>query len=169
MAQTPNLQIGYGAILPVVTPVTRVQSLSMLKSLQIGLPLACLGAAIALSPAVAQTSLPTVDRHGDYQRRTSHSQWVVVDPDPNGLNCRWSSAMPADWYSPAAPLPAFTILDWPVVRRFRQGTVLTANTTPAGFATVTDTRGKPWLKVSIGPNDQICLVRANAQFIRPVR
>ena len=55
------------------------------------------------------------------------------------------------------------------MRRFKQGTILTSNITPAGFAGIMDTRRKPWLKVSIGPEEQICLVRANAQFIRPVR
>ncbi|QEQ00557.1 hypothetical protein RHP47_03630 [Thermosynechococcus sp. QKsg1] len=56
---------------------------------------------------------------------------------------------------------------WPVVRRFPTGTVLRANITPAGFATITDSRGLPWLKVSIGDEDRICLVRANRRFIRP--
>lgn len=117
--------------------------------------------------AIAQTSLPQSDRNGDY-RRSGHSTWVVVDPDANGLNCRWSRQMPREWYSPGARLPRMDVVNWPVVRRFRTGTVLTANLTPAGFEIMYDNRNLPWLKVSIGSNDQICLVRANRQFVRPV-
>ncbi|MDR5639202.1 MULTISPECIES: hypothetical protein [unclassified Thermosynechococcus] len=56
---------------------------------------------------------------------------------------------------------------WPVVHRFPTGTVLRANITPAGFATITDSRGLPWFKVSIGEENHICLVRANHRLIRP--
>ncbi|MBD1910907.1 MULTISPECIES: hypothetical protein [unclassified Leptolyngbya] len=117
--------------------------------------------------AAQQARLPQPNANGDYTARTSHSSWQVVDPDPNGLNCRWSSQMPAEWYAPDARLPRRDVVNWGVVRRFATGTVLTANTTPAGFATMTDSRGLPWLKVSIGNNDQICLVRANSRFVRP--
>ena len=116
----------------------------------------------------AQTALPQSDRNGDYSGRTSHRNWVVVDADASGLNCRWSSQMPRDWFAPDVRLPALNVVNWGVVRQFRTGTILTSNTTPAGFATLTDSRGLPWLKVSIGRNEQICLVRANRQFIRPV-
>ncbi|HIK55676.1 MAG TPA: hypothetical protein IGS37_11000 [Synechococcales cyanobacterium M55_K2018_004] len=134
--------------------------------------LTILGAiAQTITPGVtlAQTPLPRANANGDYLQRTSHPTWVVVDPDPNGLNCRWSRQMPVEWYSPSAQLPRMDVVNWPVVRQFRSGTLLRANTTPAGFATMADTRGLPWLKVSIGPNDQICLVRANRRFIRPVQ
>jgi len=122
--------------------------------------------------AFAQSELPTADRKGDYSRNTSHTKWIVVDSDPNGLNCRWSPNMPDDWYSPSASWPKLNISQWPVVRRFKKNSSsrkLTANITPAGFATIRDDSGKPWLKVNIGPNDQICLVRANESFIRPVK
>lgn len=122
-----------------------------------------------MAPAYAQPAFPQPNPDGDYARRTSHSHWQVVDPDPNGLNCRWSDAMPDEWYAPDAVLPPLEVLNWPIVQRFPAGTVLTANTTPAGFATMVDTRNKPWLKVSLGPHDQICLVRANRQFVRPIR
>lgn len=111
---------------------------------------------------------PTANANGDYAQRTSHRRWLVVDPDPRGLNCRWSRSMPLDWYAPHAQLPQMNVLQWQIVRRFPSNTVLTANTTPAGFATISDDRGFPWLKVSIGPEEQICLVRANRRYIRPI-
>jgi hypothetical protein len=126
--------------------------------------------ALCLIPTLAVAApLPRPNSVGDYAQRTSHQSWVVVDPDPNGVNCRWSKAMPENWYAPDAKYPPLTIGQWAIVKRFRRNTILTANLTPAGFATMTDTLNKPWLKVSMGENDQICLVRANSKFIRPVR
>jgi hypothetical protein len=123
-----------------------------------------------LMPTIALAApLPRPNSTGDYIGRTSHQSWVVVDPDPDGVNCRWSKAMPAEWYAPDAKLPPLTIGQWAIVKRFRRNTVLKANLTPAGFATITDTLKKPWLKVDIGENDRICFVRANARYIRPVQ
>lgn len=122
--------------------------------------------------ATAQEDLPTADRNGDYSGRTSHKKWIVVDPDPDGVGCRWSEEMPENWYAPDANRPPLNISDWPVVRRFQKNAPsqnLTANLAPAGFATLTDRSGNPWLKVSIGPNDLICLVRANVKYVQPVR
>ena len=133
-------------------------------------PLVLLGslliAPLTASIANAQTALPQPNSDGDYTDR-GQIRWQVVDPDPNGLNCRWSASNPREWYSPAANFP-MNVTQWAAVRRFPAGTVLTANTTPAGFALMFDTRNKPWVKVSIGSNDEICLVRANRQFIRPI-
>lgn len=126
---------------------------------------------VLFSRVIAQAQelpLPKADANGNYMGNVGHYTWVVVDPDPNGLNCRWSNLMPADWYSPTGMRPIMTVKDWPVARRFRSGSILNANGTPAGFAVIYDDRGLPWLKVSIGANDQICLVRANTQFIRPI-
>jgi hypothetical protein len=125
---------------------------------------------LSLIPAVAQAApdLPKPNPMGDYATRTGHRFWIVVDPDPRGLNCRWSPAMPANWYDPAAILPPANIGQWPIVRRFKKATILTSNTAPAGFALMYDLNNKPWLKVKVGSKEQICLVRANSQFIRPV-
>ena len=117
--------------------------------------------------ASAVAELPKANASGDYAGRTSHRFWVVVDPDPKGVNCRWSSAMPANWYEPGAKLPLTNIDQWSIVRSFKRNSVLKANITPAGFALLYDTRNKPWLKVSLGTKDQICLVRANSKFIQP--
>jgi hypothetical protein len=121
---------------------------------------------------LASEGLPKAGSNGDYSGKTSHQKWIVVDPDPEGVNCRWSEAMPTSWYAPDTKLPALTISQWPVVRRFTKDTSsqnLTANTTPAGFVTINDESGKPWLKVNIGSNDRICLVRANSKYVQPVR
>ena len=121
---------------------------------------------------LASEGLPKADSNGDYSGRTSHKNWIVVDPDPEGVNCRWSETMPTSWYAPDTKLPALTISQWSVVRRFIKDTSsqnLTANAAPAGFVTINDESGKPWLKVSIGSNDRICLVRANSKYVQPVR
>ncbi|MGI0487982.1 hypothetical protein ACN4EK_21290 [Pantanalinema rosaneae CENA516] len=123
---------------------------------------------LAPTPVLAQ-SVPVADSTGDFSRRTSHEKWIVVDDDANGLNCRWSSAMPTEWYAPDAKYPRMNVREWSVVRRFPYNTVLVANMTPAGMVTLLDESNKPWLKVTIGDNDQICLVRANSSFIRPLR
>lgn len=123
---------------------------------------------IAIAPTVlAQMPVPQPNAQGDYPR-TSHLLWTVVDADPNGLNCRWSEEISDPWYSPGARFGDFNIADWAIVRRFWSGTVLNANRTPAGFTYIYDDRGFPWLKVSLGDRDEICLVRANQQFVVPV-
>lgn len=121
------------------------------------------------SPVASSASqlLPTADANGDYSR-TDYPIWRVVDADPGGLNCRWSTAMPADWYAPSIRLPDQNFGQWQVVRQFSEGTTLTANLTPAGFAILYDGQQKPWLKVSIGENEQICLVRANSAYVQPI-
>lgn len=123
---------------------------------------------IAISTtATAQMPVPRPNADGDYPR-TSHKLWKIVDTDPNGLNCRWSEEMPDVWYSPAAQFTDLNIQDWTIVRRFHSDMVLTANTTPAGFTYIYDDRHLPWLKVSLGDNDEICLVRANQRFVVPI-
>ncbi|GAB4386813.1 MAG: hypothetical protein Kow00121_54180 [Elainellaceae cyanobacterium] len=121
------------------------------------------------SPIASPPTEPLLaaDPNGDYGR-TDHQVWQVVDSDPNGLNCRWSASMPTDWYSPDAQFPNQNFGQWQVVRQFPEGTTLTANLAPAGFALLYDDQQKPWLKVSIGENEQICLVRANAAYVRPI-
>jgi len=118
--------------------------------------------------APAAEPLPRVDADGNYLR-TSHRRWVVVDPDPAGLNCRWSADVPDEWYSPAAEFPRKNINEWPVVQQFSTDTELLANLTPAGFATLYDENENPWLKVSLDEFDTICLVRAHQEYVQPVR
>lgn len=128
------------------------------------------GGLLSLIPTVvlAASNLPKPNAMGDYATRTSHRFWVVVDPDPQGVNCRWSANMPANWYDPGANLPSLTFDQWDVVRRFKRNSVLISNTTPAGFALMFDESNKPWLKVRTGTKEQICLVRANSKYIQPI-
>jgi len=79
--------------------------------------------------------------------------------------------MPDNWGDPGAVFPRMNIQQWPVVRRFPPGTLLAANIEPVGITTLRDEEGNNWLKVII-PNinrdpHQICLVRANVNFVRP--
>ncbi|MDY6939394.1 MAG: hypothetical protein SWY16_17215 [Cyanobacteriota bacterium] len=132
------------------------------------LTLTALLVSTAIAPVALAESAPVqYDANGDYLS-TDHLYWTVTDPDENGLNCRWSEDMPEAWYAPDAQFPLMNVREWEVVRSFDYGTVLMANRTPAGFVTLNDDRGLPWLKVSIGDNDEICLARANRDFIRPL-
>jgi hypothetical protein len=122
----------------------------------------------ALAPVTPKTfPIATPNSSIDYGGKTNRENWIVTDPDPKGLNCRWSTAMPKDWVNPSAKFPRLNIQEWAVVRQFPQNTELKANNSPAGLITIADENGQPWLKVSLGENDQICLVRANSQFVKP--
>lgn len=125
-----------------------------------------LAIAVCLLPAMAQAAtLPSPDGEGDYPQRTTHRYWVVVDPA--GVNCRWSEDAPKSWYAPDASFPQMDVENWQVVKQFQRNQALLANLAPAGFAMLGDDNSKPWLKVSLGTNESICLVRANSKFIRP--
>ncbi|MFB2836578.1 hypothetical protein [Floridanema evergladense] len=57
-------------------------------------------ASLALIPAIAlaQEERPRANRNGDFTinvpANSLHVNWVVVDSDPRGLNCRWSPQLP---------------------------------------------------------------------------
>lgn len=141
-----------------------------MKLVQISLLTLALVSAFIPAIALAQpTDLPTPNGDGDYRGNISYRTWITMDTDPNGLNCRWSSEMPEDWVDPRAVYPRRNIIEWTVIRRFTQNTLLVANNDPAGFVILRDEDNKPWLKVQIGSSNQICLVRANSNFIRPFR
>jgi hypothetical protein len=123
--------------------------------------------AVAEIPTAQSRPTPQLNQAGDYSR-TGHLRWIVVDSDTQGVNCRWSESMPSNWFSPSAHLPPMNVRQWGVVRQFSPNTVLTADQTPAGFVLIYDDRNLPWLKISIGDNDRICLVRANQRYIRPI-
>lgn len=114
--------------------------------------------------------IPKADKNGDYIIR-GYSYWQVVDEDPAGLNGRLSKDHPFLWYSPGCQYKKDKIYNWSVIRRFKKGTILPADLSPAGFCISMDDRGKPWVRVSIDtePGGIICYVRANSKFIRPVK
>lgn len=111
---------------------------------------------------------PQPDREGEFLGNIGHQFWTVVDPDLEGLSCRWSSEVPEEGATPNAVQPDRDFQNWPVVRTFDYGTVLSASGNPGGFTVMHDDRNLRWLKVYLGSDNQICLVRANARFILPL-
>ena len=106
----------------------------------------------ALAPAVA-------DENGDYTRRTDQTHWQVVDPDPNGLNCRMAGTLEDYYRSDTSP----NILDFPVVATLESDLLFEVQATPAGWVNFGDDRGLPWFYVA----ERECFVRANSSFIVP--
>lgn len=127
---------------------------------------------ISLSACLAAESLPKPDKNGDYIGKMSHKSWVVTDS--GFLNGRLSHELPMYWYDPRVKWPRMNIGQWPVIRKFAGGTILTANGVPAGFVVIHDENEKPWLKVNISPpgeksGDAVCYVRANVKYVRPIQ
>ena len=121
--------------------------------------------------ALAQYGTPKANGNGDFSRTVPanllHVNWVVVDSDPKGLNCRWSPQLPRrEWDGANVIWPKANFEQWPVVRRFPKNTRLTAYHGPADSTMLNDTRGLPWVTVDLG-DDRACLVRANQRFIKP--
>lgn len=136
------------------------------------------GLAVVLT--VGTTSIagatPYLNPNGDYVGSTTdgYMKWQVVDPDPNGLNCRM-----ANEFQPAvldgADTPAVLYENnrhdvgrWPVVFSFQTGETLEAVIGNARFnqIMVLDRQGKPWLGVSTYKGD--CFVRANQRYVQPI-
>lgn len=92
---------------------------------------------------------------GDYPiRRQYQGTWRVVDPDPQGLNCRNN-------------IPPYAGSE-KIVARFLKGTEITLIQRGRGaFEIGEDKEGLPWLAVRLGNN--ICWVRANQQYVVPVK
>jgi hypothetical protein len=110
---------------------------------------------------------PSTNPKGDYQIK--YEQWEVVDPDPQGLNCR---ALPAVVENPSDAVWSSGLDDiskWVVVERFRKGKRLTAAIGRLGDQRVIiDNQGNPWLYVNRRNSQKGCVVRANNRFIKPV-
>lgn len=125
-------------------------------------------------------AVPVADRQGDYTellaRRRGNRQvnWVVVDSDSQGLNCRMAQrfrSISVD--SLDAPAELFernkhNVSQWPVVTAFRRGKRLQAVTgNNANQIMIADSQGKPWMPISTDKGN--CFVRANSRFIKPIR
>ncbi len=131
-----------------------------------------LGANLALA-------LPVANPQGDYPgparaRGNRQVNWVVVDSDSQGLNCRMAQrfrSISVDALD--APDELFernkhNVSQWPVVTTFRRGKRLQAVT--GNFANqimIADSQGKPWLPISTDKGNYF--VRANSRFIKPIR
>lgn len=126
----------------------------------------------ATAVAASDLPLPTPNQQGDYMR-AHHPYWMVVDPDPNGLNCRMGEYSYDEIIRSSydGNSDVFEFFNWPVVGTFSQGDRFQIHLGPAGFGRITDTRGKPWLYVTRtdangAPSN--CFVRGNTQFVIPV-
>ncbi|MBE9094175.1 hypothetical protein [Tychonema sp. LEGE 07203] len=126
------------------------------------------------------SAIPVANQQGDYPvppprtRGNRQVNWVVVDPDSQGLNCRMAQrfrSISVDGIN--APDELFernkhNVSQWPVVTTFRRGQRLQAVTgNNANQIMISDTQGKPWLPVLTDKGN--CFVRANSRFIKPIR
>ncbi|WP_017662010.1 hypothetical protein [Baaleninema simplex] len=136
--------------------------------------LAAIGIAIALWLSIAvpvgAAELPQADETGNYSGRSCHQHWEVVDPDPNGLNCRRAEIGLKELYGLGLQdLPE--IGNWEVIGTLSEGETFTAALFPSGFNGVYDKNSNPWLfvdRVDRADSPSQCLVRANANFVKPI-
>jgi hypothetical protein len=132
------------------------------------------------------TAAPIPNGQGDYPMpkpgRSStpgQSNWLVVDKDSKGLNCRMANRFQsvtldgADAPSEIYLNNQYAIADWPIVFTFKKGQRLRAVTGNMGRNQIMllDNRSKPWIPVSLQKGDRLvnCFVRANSQFIKPLK
>ncbi|MEG4107549.1 hypothetical protein [Microcoleus sp. S13_C5] len=126
------------------------------------------------------SAIPVANQQGDYpvpparQRGNRQVNWLVVDSDSQGLNCRMAQrfrSISVDALD--APGELFernkhNVSQWPVVAAFRRGQRLQAVTgNNANQIMIADSQGKPWLPISTDKGN--CFVRANSRFIKPIR
>lgn len=126
------------------------------------------------------SAIPVANQQGDYpvpparQRGNRQVNWVVVDSDSQGLNCRMAQrfrSVSVDGLN--APDELFernkhNVSQWTVVTTFRRGKRLQAVTgNNANQIMISDSQGKPWLPISTDKGN--CFVRANSRFIKPIR
>ena len=109
--------------------------------------------------AMAAEPYPQADENGDYyivngQGSYMPYEWEVVDPDPNGLNCR-----DMDHSSPRIN----DIYNFPIRTAFPTGERI-----PSSGINLDD-RGLPWLRFGSSATRHPCFVRANSRFVRPIR
>jgi len=123
---------------------------------------------ISFFPAAGEEELPLPDENGNYCGGTTHRHWIVVDKDFNGLNGRLADNFPKDWEDPRSLWPGGNIGQWPVVHRFYPGSILNACMGNRGIIFLNDDNGNPWIMISVSM-DEVCFVRANSKYIKPVR
>jgi hypothetical protein len=124
------------------------------------------------SYAAPASALAMDDLNGDYvpgfRGRTHYSQWQVVDPDPNGLNCRSTDPTGGPLKLDNLALNQIDIPQWPVLKTFKPGTKLEALPRNSGDLTaqINDQRGNSWIAIRTNNQGGSCLVRANIKFVR---
>ena len=117
----------------------------------------------------AANSLPQPNEKGDYVSKSDHLYWQVVDPDPNGLNCRMGEAPIEAIWSPDNPgFPA--IGSWPAVTTLKPDEVFKAQLSYSGFVATFDQELQPWIfiKKKQDGTPANCFVRANQTLIKPI-
>ena len=140
----------------------------MFKNLVIGLIFAAGAFFPSLSSKSVATPLlkvqnpsayPQAGENGDYGIVNGNSgympwEWEVVDPDPNGLNCRLEDR---------GKTRGNDIYNFPIAYTIKPGDRFN------GVGISTDDRGLPWIWVGTSFSRTRCWVRANTKYVRPVR
>lgn len=118
---------------------------------------------------IASSVLPQTNAQGDYTGKSNHINWRVVDPDPNGLNCRMGDRTIDQVWNPSAG--ALNIGSWPVNGTLPPDSTFQAALSPGGFVLTFDSNNNPWMFVesSNGPEQTSnCFIRANTNYIEPI-
>ncbi|MGL5192172.1 MAG: hypothetical protein ACRC8Y_01025 [Chroococcales cyanobacterium] len=118
---------------------------------------------------IASSVLPQTNAQGDYTGKSNHINWRVVDPDPNGLNCRMGDRTIEQVWNPSAG--ALNIGSWPVTGTLPTDSTFQAALSPGGFVITFDANNQPWMFVesSNGPEQtNNCFIRANTNYIEPI-
>lgn len=125
-------------------------------------------------------ALPVTNQQGDYrgllarQRGNLQANWVVVDSDSQGLNCRmaqrfrWFSVNALDMPDELFARNKHHVAQWPILTTFQRGERLRAvSGNLNNQMMIADIQGKPWLPIVTKQGH--CFVRANSRFIKPIR
>lgn len=106
----------------------------------------------------------TADAYGNWQSPAENNYWRVVDPDPQGLNCRMRGAI-GDILALRERGVALAIGEFWTQVTLPEGYVFPGAHYSFNDALIYDDRGLPW----VYNTDDECFVRANSAFIVPVR
>lgn len=121
---------------------------------------------MATAAQAQMTDVPDFDANGDFQSARvrgnrgyyTHDQWLVVEPDDSGLNCRNANGN--------------------VILTLAYGAIVDSNFDHSDAIQLIN--GQPWLSVRVSAMDlrrqvadsfaavQTCYVRANNQYIAPL-
>lgn len=129
-------------------------------------------------------AIPTAGANGNYQLsqlrgKPGQTNWLVVDADPKGLNCRMAKQY-RSFAMDGAETPAnlyinsiHKIYDWSIAGTFRKNDRIQAVTGNMGRNQIVliDDRGMAWIPIVAPKNAQAknCFVRANSRFIKPIK
>lgn len=144
--------------------ITRFQTIRKLLILVLGLVFL-----LGTTSVWAANSLPEPNEKGDFVSKSDHLYWQVIDPDPNGLNCRMGEEPIEAIWSPDNPgFPA--ISTWPAVTTFKPDEIFKAQLSYSGFVATFDDQLQPWIfiKKKEDGTPANCFVRASRNLIKPI-